>query len=934
MFMETRGLRGMRRFAAACAAMLLAGPALAQDGGAQSSTIILPDVEVIGATPLMGAGTPVDEVPYRVQVTDSEEIQADIPLTIYDFVNRNMAGASVVDVQNNPYQQNFNYRGYVAGPLLGESVGIAAFMNGVRINDPFGDVVQSDLFPEMAISRLELGNANPAFGFNALGGALAIQTFTGKSYQGAELAQSLGSFGRLRTMMRAGTDQGIFNGFVALQRDEEDGWRDDSPSELTRFFADVGAESERATVNVNLSLADNDLIGNGLTPIQLYEVNDAAFFTSPDQTKNTNMLISGQSNIFVNDRVSIQANAYVRRLRRNTLNGDEIDAEDCEFGGDDDDDDEMHAHHHDDDDDDDDMAEMILAHVEGALGGMSLLPPGYMRGTGFVCGEDDDDDEMAEGGHEEEEEESEYAILVDDQQKAIASFMEDDDYIAYGALNRSTTHSTVYGGSVQALIDLPLGNMDHQLIIGSGVDRGRTEFSSNSELGGMLANRAVTGAPGGLRYNTGVVEIEYEHDDDDDDDNGHHHMNGHNDDDDDDSGHMHSHDDDDDDDHMNGMAMNGNDDDDDDDDEGAEHGEAPPVDLVAENTYFRVYVSDTFHVNDRLAVTAAVAANHAEIKLIDESIIWNEHQTDLNGKHSFFSINPAIGATYRLSDGAAPMSVYGGFRQANRAPSPAELSCADPEDPCSLPNAFVADPPLDQVVSHTFEAGLRGRLSDGRMGPLGAIDWNASAFVATNSDDILFVATSVAPTRGYFRNVGDTRRQGFELSLDGRRDRIDWFVNYSYVDATFESPFNVVSEAHPNADDGRLPVEVGDKIPGVPAHTLGAGIAIEPISGLRLGSSVLYRSGVYRRADEGNFLGETDGYTTVNLNASYRVSNWLEVFARAENIFNEDYETFGIVGEAGDEVPISELNNGEYGPIFLSPGQPFAAMFGVRLLLN
>ncbi len=887
---DHRARRAAPRLAAACVAAALAAPAApaaAQDDAGEPAPAPLPDIEVIGVTPLSGAGTPIDRVPYNVQVTASGEFESETRGTVYDFFDTAFAGASAADVQNNPYQKNFTYRGFVAGPLLGESVGIAAFLDGVRINDPFGDVVQAALFPEMAIERLELGNSDPAFGFNALGGALVLRTYDGTSFQGAEAAQSFGSFGRLRTTLRTGSEQGPWSAFAAFQRDREDGWRDASPSRLNRFFADVGHAGDTGAMHISLSLADTDLIGNGLTPVELYEVDNTANFTTPDQTRNRNLLIAARGDIAVGDDITIEGNVYFRRLRRHTLNGDEVDAETC------DDSDEYVCREGDEDDDDDNDDEAAGDDDDD-------------NGNGHAAQDDDDDDdddngngnaaENGHGGHDDEDEEDETElVIVDTGGNPLASFMPESG--AYGALNTSTTLTTAFGAGLQASIDSPLGGMDNLFVIGGGVDVGRTRFRSESEVGELLNSRGVIGRPS-PRHVGGILKFP-DLDDDDElfcDEDG-----------------------------TDAAAVI--------DGKGYCEDDAAPVRLVAENRYLRAFVSDTLYATDDLTLTGSVGANYATVKLTDESLFLGTPGDALDGDHDFFSMNPAVGAAWAIPGLESPVTLYGGFRQGSRAPSPAELSCADPDDPCNLPNAFVADPPLDQVTSRTFEAGLRGSLD----GP--ALDWSASAFRATNSDDIIFISAGTGLSSGYFDNVGETRRQGFELSADGEAGWFDWFVNYAYLEATFQTNFRVFAENHPMAVDDEIPVETGDRIPGIPAHSLGAGFGIEPVDGMRIAPSLVYRSGVYLRGDEGNLAPRTEAYTVANLDASYRVDDWLELFARVENLFDRRYETFGVFGESGCEVPIRELpcpggRGGITNPRFISPGQPRAAMAGVRILLN
>ena len=134
-------------------------------------------------------------------------------------------------------------------------------------------------------------------------------------------------------------------------------------------------------------------------------------------------------------------------------------------------------------------------------------------------------------------------------------------------------------------------------------------------------------------------------------------------------------------------------------------GAVAPVDLKTRNTYYGFYLTDTIDLTSRLSLTAGGRFNLAQIKLLDQL------GEDLNGSHQFSRFNPVIGATYKLTP---DVTLYGGYSEANRAPTPAELACADPARPCLLDNFLVSDPPLKQVVSHTYEAGIRGQVPLGK----------------------------------------------------------------------------------------------------------------------------------------------------------------------------------------------------------------------------
>ena len=94
---------------------------------------------------------------------------------------KNVQSVDINEAQGNPSQTDINYRGFTASPLLGTPQGLSVFLDGVRINEPFGDVVNWDLIPQAAISTIQLiPGSNPTFGLNTLGGAIAVTTKNGR----------------------------------------------------------------------------------------------------------------------------------------------------------------------------------------------------------------------------------------------------------------------------------------------------------------------------------------------------------------------------------------------------------------------------------------------------------------------------------------------------------------------------------------------------------------------------------------------------------------------------------------------------------------------------------------------------------------------------------------------------------------------------------
>ncbi|MGR9074392.1 MAG: TonB-dependent receptor, partial [Gammaproteobacteria bacterium] len=337
---------------------------------------------------------------------------------------------------------------------------------------------------------------------------------------------------------------------------------------------------------------------------------------------------------------------------------------------------------------------------------------------------------------------------------------------------------------------------------------------------------------------------------------------------------------------------------------------------------YGLYYSDTFSVTDDLAVNVAGRYNHTEITLSDR------FGDELNGHHSFYRFNPSYGATYTIIPN---LTAYGSYGESSRAPTPMELSCADPDAPCKLPNSFVSDPPLDQVVAKTWEGGLRGYFDD----LLGAsLRWNAGIFHTVNHDDIIFNRGGDSISEGFFSNVGKTRRRGVEAGLaldyDGLFGNIDvWRLsaNYTYLNAEFRDRFVIQNPRDPD-DPAGVQVKKGDRIPGLPEHIFKFAVDVDLWRSWSLGIEGLYNGDRYFRGDEANVTGALGGYWVFNVRSEYRINEHLALFGKIDNVFDRDYKSFGVYGEA-EEVLGSEFDDGR----FVSPGAPRAGWIGIKLSL-
>lgn len=320
---------------AACATVVHSPAARAQTAPNAAPSAELPRVEVIRVTPLPGLGIPKDQVPSNVQTINDRKLKQAQSLNLPDALSTQMPSVTVNEIQGNPYQLDVNYRGFTASPLLGTPQGLSVFLDGVRINEPFGDTVNWDLIPKAALANITLlPGSNPLFGLNTLGGALSLQTKSGDTHPGTEIEVQGGSFKRYSVDLAHGQTFGeSSHAFIAASFFDEDGWRDFSPSRVKQLFGKFGQRDTDYSWDLSLNAADNRMIGNGLLPESLLQQNREGIYTRPDLTRNKMTMVSLNATARIDAQQQLAFTAYSRRTRTSTLNGDLND--DFEFGVDD-----------------------------------------------------------------------------------------------------------------------------------------------------------------------------------------------------------------------------------------------------------------------------------------------------------------------------------------------------------------------------------------------------------------------------------------------------------------------------------------------------------------------------------------------------------------------------------------------------------------------
>jgi outer membrane receptor protein involved in Fe transport len=334
--------------------------------------------------------------------------------------------------------------------------------------------------------------------------------------------------------------------------------------------------------------------------------------------------------------------------------------------------------------------------------------------------------------------------------------------------------------------------------------------------------------------------------------------------------------------------------------------------LDATTRYYGLYGSDTYAVTDGIHATVAWRLNRAE------QVLTDRYGDALNGRNVYVRLNPSAGITWQALDS---LNLFASYSESNRIPTPAELSCANPEQPCLFPLSFVSDPPLKQVIARTVEVGARGRLAN-------AIAWSVAAYGTRNANDILFAAAGPQIGSGYFTNAGATQRVGAEASITGSWKGYQFHANYGFVNATFRSRLEIQSPNNPAADDnGDILVVAGDRLPGIPRQTAKFSVDYHLTPAWIVGTEVIYESSKYLRGDEANLQKPLAGYTTLDVRTSYDITRRIEFYAEAENVLDKHYSTFGLYGDPTGGGAFPQFTD----PRFYTPAAPFGFWAGIKV---
>ncbi|WP_445372334.1 TonB-dependent receptor [Methylomonas sp. HW2-6] len=851
-------------------------------------------------SPLEGLQLDKEQIAGNIQSISAKDIKESLATSMGDLMNSHLQSVNVNDYQGNPFQMDISYRGFSASPQLGTPQGLSVFIDGVRVNEPFGDIVNWDLIPMNALSSMDVfPGSNPLFGLNTLGGALSLRTKNGFDDSGVNLRFTGGSWDRKKGELTAGWNNGTVAAFVSFTGFDEEGWRDNSPSQVNQGFARFDVRGDNYNLRFSTLVVGNNLLGNGLIPTDLYRQDPASVFTSPDSTQNQLQQYTLGGELFLNDEWSVTGQIYRRDSNRKSVAGDIYEG----------------------------FSDMS---VDGPGKDQVVQANGTLTGEPVCRYQDANHDGIID-----------YGLFIYDPftgtstldptsiNKKNLTVEESNNLFPLDPLNLSTGCSTVRyervsgprnGAAVNntdpidpnpiyspagyipgtpigvlsktdigqitdgASLQLNWNNKRHKFMFGGSIDYASTDFDTSQRLGLIDASHRVYLDPANIDpiYTASQQDINNNS--------------------------------------FSGVSRTLS---------GYFSETFSPVDnlhLSVSGRFNRTNVKNRMRARTRAGFESlsdikdlnqyrptVILCNGSDLASCGDTPNYNDErwlndvynsqnpyyglgqysETPTSESFDYTSFNPSAGFSYLpFKNQDVPykdLNPFFNWSRGTRTPSTVELGCAydgtmvpqDPGDPnsqsipkslatiggsCTLPTALSGDPFLPQIFASSYEFGVRGKV-------FGDWNWNAGVYRTDVSNDIYLVG--ITADRSFFDTIGETRRQGIEFGFSGKAGIVDFSLNYGYTDATFQSHLFMLSphnssaaQRDVNADFGQqlydstgrpivalqdmIEVNPGDRMPGVPLHNINASLNFHVTEQWQFGINMVAHTASFVRGNENN----------------------------------------------------------------------------------
>ena len=787
----------------------------------QGAAVALPEI-VVSATPVPtgdAGGIDINKIPADITIVTAKDFERQYKPSVTDAITAHTPAAIALNIDGSDLSPDLFYRGFDASRISGTAAGLAVYENGVRINESFGDTVNLDLIPPIAIASADIYTNNPVFGLNALGGAINFTTKNGFNFQGGDVSILGGSYGRVNGYGEFGKQVGNYSFYFAADGYRDGGYRPFGAQNAERFLLDLGYRSQDSEVHA-IGIFGRSVLGvQGVTPQVLVNQQYNSVFTTPQTTNNQAGTAQLTGRFDVSPHWQIASNFYIRQFDQFHTDGNDADVTDCS---------EIDATG---------VPGTLCLQAEDAPAGSTGAQLTFIRPNGTAI------PSMGPGA---------------------------TDAFPYGSTARSATHTTSFGTQLQATNKDRLYGHDNYFVVGGSVDTGYTHFSSSTTLGQLNAQfqNVESGIPGAGEVLQTAGQVGFQ-----------------------------------------------------------------PVYVGSTATYYGVFALDTFNVTKQFAITGGARLNIADISLQDLS----GFNPNLNTSENYNRINPVVGATYEFSKA---VTFYAGYSEANRAPTPLESQCSNPALPCILETALVSDPPLQQVVSRTYEAGARGIFA--LPEDHGVVAYKAGYYHVSSTNDILSEASPISG-QGYFVNVPETVRQGVEIGVMYNKGPWNFYGNYALVDATYQFTGQLSSPNNPNpiimANGGTENVVPGNHIPGIPRNLGKLGLDYHVTPRFVVGADTILVGSQYFVGDDTNVNPQLPFYYVLNLHTSYQVTDNVQVFGLINNVTNNKYATYGTyydTGTDGGNINATLANNnpdngGAGNANAVTVAQPLSVYGGIKI---
>jgi outer membrane receptor protein involved in Fe transport len=622
---------------------LIATPAMAADAAAVESS-----PAIIVTAPLASDTTTLSNVPANAQVLSGDALIRQNHENLADLLNANLGSISLSNGTGSPYQSDVSYRGFQATSLLGSPTGLSVYLDGVRMNEAFGSIVNWDLIPLNAVRQVEvLPGSNPLFGLNTLGGALVLDTKNGADNGGLGVTMQAGSFNRKAVQAEAGGTfaNKAFDWFVAGNYDEQDGYRWYTSTLVKQAYGKLRWHGTSANAELGAVWSDTSLNGTQALPLSMLGTPQMAY-TWPDNVSNNQVIVNFKADARLAPNVKISGNVYYRRSNAHSSNSNASNDDGCEGG---------------------ESRNCTADAVNGTALDLYQINP-YAQGT------------------------AKYANFRPYTGSLPIHNYEDN---INTSMVLSNVNQRTFGGNALVDVDAPLFGLKNDFNLGGSWETSSIRYNQSTYLAYLVNYQTVMmpwnfkyGSAAGFQGNplvssvgiashnssynifardmlsltdtlgiTGSVSFTSTHVS----------LRGSN------SQFLNE---------DGGFSWTGND--------GLKY-------------YNPAYIGASYWTTSS---TAGAGSSLTTAKVPTGGVAGPE-VAPVVGSHTYRRVNPAVGLVWNP---LKEIGLFANYSEAMRAPTAIELACADPARPCALPTGFNGDPDLKPVVAHTIEVGGRGAI--------------------------------------------------------------------------------------------------------------------------------------------------------------------------------------------------------------------------------